>query len=73
MRQVLAITMVALVQLMPTASHASEDWSHPVAADDARTDLVALYSGLQSAHFNLFVNRSQEDYDALFRQSAEVR
>ena len=69
MRQLLAIMMAVLVQFTPAASHASEDWSHLVAADDARADLRALYSGLESAHFDLFVNRSREDYDALFEQT----
>ncbi|MEN7343112.1 MAG: S41 family peptidase [Pseudomonadota bacterium] len=33
-----------------------------------QSDLVALYDGLKSGHANLFANRSEAEYDALFHE-----
>lgn len=38
-----------------------------IPADTVRADFDDLYAGLQDAHFDLYVRRSREDYDARFQ------
>lgn len=54
---------------------APESVAGPVVADDStlsaaavRQDLDALYGSLKSAHYDLFVYRNEEEYDAAFRK-----
>lgn len=52
-----------------TASAQPADWSQSVSVGAARADLGALYTGLASAHYDLYANRSREDYDARFKET----
>jgi hypothetical protein len=45
------------------------DWDQPVPTQHIREDFAALYSGLQSAHANLYANRSAADYDRRYHQT----
>ena len=42
-----------------------------IAVADLKADFEALYTGLQSAHFNLYVHRPKPDYDALYTRMLE--
>lgn len=57
------------------ADAASPNASTPPAAsipvDTLRADFDALYSGLRSAHYDLYVRRSKDDYDARFHAMRE--
>ena len=41
-----------------------EAWSKTMEVAAARADLKALYEGLQSGHYNLYVHRTRQAYDA---------
>ena len=58
-----------------TACATAEDtpgWSTMVDADTARIEFAALYDGLQSAHYDLYVNRSEVAYDSQFSTTMEA-
>lgn len=40
-----------------------------ISAEDLQQDFEALYEGLKSAHYDLYVHRPQAEYDALFKQT----
>ncbi|MEL6302748.1 MAG: S41 family peptidase [Pseudomonadota bacterium] len=40
-----------------------------LSAEDLQEDFHALYAGLQSAHYDLFANRTKDQYDALFART----
>ncbi|MCF7222232.1 S41 family peptidase [Marilutibacter chinensis] len=42
-----------------------------IPADALRADFDALYSGLQAAHYDLYVRRPKDEYDARFRATRE--
>jgi len=64
------LSLLAFILMAPiTAAAEPADWSQVVAADKARADLAALYTGLQSAHYDLYANRSKQDYDARYAQT----
>jgi hypothetical protein len=48
---------------------AAAESSGPFSPDAAQADLIALYQGLQSAHYDLYSNRSKAEYDALFDET----
>ncbi|MEL6372091.1 MAG: S41 family peptidase [Pseudomonadota bacterium] len=51
---------------------AQEDpWEEIISTGTARRELTALYDGLQAAHYDLFVHRAKDDYDAYFRKTLE--
>lgn len=54
---------------MVCGAMASEPQKIPI--EKLQDDFFALYKGLESAHFNLYANRSREDYNALFEQTLE--
>jgi predicted outer membrane protein len=62
-RFMLAAVALAIVLAMPCAA-ADEPM---VAAGDVKADFRDLYSRLRASHFNLYVRRSQAEYDALHR------
>lgn len=37
-------------------------------ADEVREDFAELYQRLESAHYNLYVNRTEAEYDQLFKK-----
>ncbi|NNU17362.1 hypothetical protein HK107_13605 [Parvularcula sp. ZS-1/3] len=47
-------------------AEALAEGERPLSPEELREDFAALYAGLKSGHFDLFVNRSEEAYDALF-------
>lgn len=51
------------------AAAQTENWTQTVPVEAARADLSALYDGLQSAHYDLYANRSRQEYDARFRET----
>ena len=67
-RYVVAL-LTATFTLLGTSKAQDADWSDIVFSRTAQEDLRALYDGLQSAHFNLYVNKTREAYDAKFQQS----
>jgi len=62
---VLAIFISILTSFDANAAD-SVDWTQVISPDVARADLAALYAGLQSAHYDLYVNRTREQYDKQF-------
>ena len=69
MRHTVLALPALLLMLLGTAKAQPSDWSTRVSPEAARADLAALYAGLQSAHYDLYVHRSREDYDARFAQT----
>ncbi len=49
-------------------SPAGNDSAQTLAPEVIRADFAALYAGLQSAHANVYAQRSQADYDARYEQ-----
>ncbi|MEM8983201.1 MAG: S41 family peptidase [Pseudomonadota bacterium] len=65
----LFLAIVAYVSLTATAALAQiddTDWDALLPATEIVADLDVLYSGLQSAHADLYANRSRDEYDAYF-------
>ena len=69
MKHTIRALLALLLTLLGTTATQSSDWSTRVSAEAARADLAALYAGLQSAHYDLYVHRAREDYDARFAQT----
>ncbi len=72
--------MIALLLWAFVLSVSAQDLTHPRGADSwqelippttLKEDFASLYSGLKSAHADLFVHRSQQAYDDRFRQMME--
>ena len=73
MKNALPALVLALFATLGNAA-AATDWSETVPPKAAQADLAALYDGLKSAHYNLFVHRSRADYDARFAETmADLR
>ena len=73
MKNALPALVLALFATLGNAT-AATDWSETVPPKAAQADLAALYDGLKSAHYNLFVHRSRADYDARFAETmADLR
>jgi hypothetical protein len=72
MKHTISAVLSALFMALGPASAQSADWSQNISAEAAQADLTALYDGLQSAHYNLHIHRSSEDYDARFAESMEA-
>jgi len=72
MKHIIAAMLTAFFTALGTAAGQPTDWSQRVSVEAARADLAALYDGLQSAHYDLFVHRSRKDYDARFARTMEA-
>ena len=67
MKYTLFAIVTSFLMSFHTASAQPADWPQSVSVEAAKADLTALYEGLQSAHYDLYANRSQEDYDTRFK------
>ena len=65
----IAALLAVLLTVLEAGDARSADWSQRVPTEAARADLTALYKGLQSAHYDLYVHRSKADYDARFAET----
>ena len=63
-----ALFSIATAICAATAQETADD---KITVDDLRHDFKALYAGLKSAHYDLYVHRPQAEYDALFKQTLE--
>lgn len=63
------LAVPALAQTEAETAATPDGTSVLLSAEAARADLAALYRGLQSAHYDLYANRSRQDYDALYAQT----
>jgi hypothetical protein len=69
----LSAVALSLLLMATTSSCAAPGSGTPEAAEphfapaQLRADFDALYSGLKSAHYDLYARRSQREYDALYR------
>ena len=59
------VAALALAFLPAAASGQTPGAPAILSAEEARTELDALYAGLEQAHFDLFAHRSRADYDQL--------
>ncbi|MEJ2515859.1 MAG: S41 family peptidase [Gammaproteobacteria bacterium] len=62
----LVLLLGALFSL-PVPASEETDWTEAIPADVVREDFAALYESLQSAHADLFAQRSRAEYDARYR------
>jgi hypothetical protein len=69
MKYSVLLTIAAFLMTPATTNAQTVDWSQLVPVEAARADLTALYKGLKSAHYDLYVNRSRQDYDARFKET----
>lgn len=65
----LTVTFALASHAASHATGASERPSAPITAEAARRDLAALYDGLQSAHYDLYANRTRAEYDAKYEST----
>ncbi|MEJ2273890.1 MAG: S41 family peptidase [Woeseiaceae bacterium] len=63
----LALLLGSLVAA-PAAAGDDVDWKEVIPAEIVRNDFAALYAGLESAHANLFAQRSRDEYDARYAE-----
>ena len=59
------------ILLSTVASTSAETLHESIAPEAARADLSALYMGLKSAHYDLYSNRSQQEYDEQFQKQLQ--
>lgn len=69
-----ALLFFAVAAFFTACAHASppgeaDPWSAPVGAAEAQADLDALYEGLKAAHYDLFANRSRQEYNAQYLET----
>ncbi|GJL93553.1 S41 family peptidase [Hyphococcus sp.] len=70
MRRPVIYFAIAICTIFSRAAAAEEqDWSQLIAPDVAREDLAALYDGLKSGHYDLYIHRPKPEYDALYQQT----
>ena len=70
-RKIICTTVTSV--FLAVASGSVAEPSSEYSAAQLKEDFAALYSGLASAHFDLYANRSRQEYDALFeRMYAEL-
>ena len=70
MKHALAAFAASLSLSTSALADESAGWSASVTPEAAREDLAALYDGLRSAHYDLYVNRPKSEYDALYAETA---
>lgn len=63
--------IIAFLLILPIAPGVIGSEPEKIPVDVLRDDFTALYAGLKSAHYNLYANRSKQDYDALFENTLE--
>ncbi len=70
MNKTLLAVAAAMISLMAAFSATAEeiDYQQEYTAQTLRADFAALYSGLKSAHYDLYVHRPKSDYDALYNK-----
>jgi len=69
MKYVVLTIIASILVTLDSAAAEPTDWTQSVSAEATRADLAALYAGLQSAHYDLYANRSKKDYDAQFKKT----
>jgi C-terminal processing protease CtpA/Prc len=68
--RIIVLFAVLFGLLLAAARAAGEDvdWTETIPAETIRSDFAALYAGLESAHADLFAQRSRDEYDARYEE-----
>lgn len=62
-------TLAAVGTALTLGAVAALSWPQPVKPNELQSDLGALYDGLKSAHIAFYANRTEAEYDALFKRT----
>jgi len=72
MNRIVALTLCLIIAGHSSLSLSADDWSATLSPEQAKADLTSLYEGLQSGHYNLYANRTQVEYDALYTERLDA-
>jgi C-terminal processing protease CtpA/Prc len=64
----LAFVIAFATASVSTAPAQTVDDQKTLSAEDMRADFKALYAGLQSGHYDVYVHRPKAEYDALYKR-----